>query len=69
VQHQLPRRLDLDRHVGQLEVDRLVVHERLAEARPLLRVGQRGLERGARHADGLRGDADAPGSRFDSAIR
>ena len=28
---------------------------------PLARVGERGIERRARHADRLRGDADAPG--------
>ena len=52
-------RLDLRRHVGQLELDRLVLADRLAEGLALLRVADRRLERGAGDADGARGDVDA----------
>ena len=38
-----------------------MLDERLAEARPLARIGERRVERRARHADRLRRDADAPG--------
>ena len=58
---QLPRRLDLRRHVGEAEVHRLVLDDGLAEGLALLRIAHRRLERRARHADRLRGDADAPG--------
>ena len=47
-------------HVGQLELHRLVVEDRLAEGHALLAVGQRRVEGGARHAHALRRDADAP---------
>ena len=45
------RRLELRRHVGELQLDRLVLGDRLAHRAPLLRVRERGVERGARHAD------------------
>jgi hypothetical protein len=61
VPDELARRLDLDGHVGEPEVDGLVLGDRLAERDALARVGERGLERRARHADGLRRDADAAG--------
>ena len=48
------RRLDLGRHVGELQLDRLVLADRLAEGRPLLRVADRVLEGGLRDADGAR---------------
>ena len=60
VPDELARGFDLRRHVGELEIDRLMLDERLAEARPLARVGERRVERRARHADRLRRDADAP---------
>src|SRR5260221_120256 len=54
------RRVDLRRHVGEHELDRLVLRDRDAEALALLRVGHALLEGGARDADGLAGDADPP---------
>jgi len=49
------RRLDLRRHLGQLELDRLVLGDRLAEGLPLLDVGDGQLE-------GAQGDAAAASS-------
>ncbi len=57
-QRQQPGRVDLGRHVGELELDRLVLGDRLAERPALLRVGERVLERGARDAERLGRDAD-----------
>ena len=57
---QLARRLDLRRHLGEAELHRLVLEDRLAEGDALLRIRERRVERGARHADRLRADADAP---------
>mmetsp|Transcript_5031 Transcript_5031/g.18550 ORF Transcript_5031/g.18550 Transcript_5031/m.18550 type:complete len:563 (+) Transcript_5031:3103-4791(+) len=57
---QLARGLDLHRHLGQHELHGLVFEDGLAEGDAVLAVAQRGLERGTRHAHGLRGDADAP---------
>src|ERR687896_1875586 len=45
------RRLDLGRHVGELELDRLVLGDRLAERLALLAVAQRQLERALGYAD------------------
>ena len=59
VQVELARGLDLRRHVGEAEVHRLVLDQVLAHALALARVGDRGLERRARHAGGLRRDVDA----------
>ena len=59
VAYQLARRFDLRRHVGQAELHGLVFIDGLAETFPFARVAQRCLIRGARHAHGLRGDADA----------
>ena len=56
----LPRHLDLRRHLGEPELQRLVLEDRLAEGDPLLGVGERRLERRPRHADRLRADADPP---------
>jgi hypothetical protein len=57
--HELARRLDLRRHPGEAELHRLVLEDRLAEGDALLGVGERGVEGGAGHADGLGADADA----------
>ena len=54
-----PRRLEPGRHVGQLELDRLVLADRLAHGLALLCIGERGVEGGPRHADGTRRDVDA----------
>ena len=58
---ELPRGLDLHRHVGKPEIHRLVFCDRLAEAGPLAGVGHRSIQCGARQAHRLRGDADATG--------
>src|SRR3954452_21652364 len=50
LEHQQPRRLDLGGHVGELELDRLVLGDRLAERPPLLRVAQPQLQRSLRDA-------------------
>src|SRR5581483_6470365 len=55
-----PRRLDLRRHVGELELDRLVLGDRLAERLALLAVAERQLERALGDADAAGGDVDAP---------
>src|SRR6476620_12057056 len=52
--------LDLGRHVGELELDRLVVGDRLAEGLPFLAVAKGKLE-------GALGDADAAGGDVDAA--
>jgi hypothetical protein len=57
--HHLVRGLDLGRHVGEPEQDRLVLDELLAERLALLGVGDAELERPAGHAAGPRGDVDA----------
>ena len=51
--------LDLGRHVGDHELDRLVHRDRHAELDPFLRVLGGVLERGAADADGHRRDARA----------
>jgi hypothetical protein len=58
--HHLSRDFDLRRHVGEAEIHRLVFEDRLAETLAFVRVMQCRLEGRARHADGLRRDADAP---------
>ena len=55
-----PRRLDLRGHVGELELDRLVLRDRLAERLALLRVAKAQLERALRQPDAARGDVRAP---------
>ena len=57
---ELARGFDLGRALGQAKTDGLVLEDRLAEALALLGVLNRHLQRAARHADALRGDADAP---------
>jgi len=57
---QLARGFDLRGHVGQEELQRLVLEDRLAEGDALLAVGPRDVERRAGHADALTGEADAP---------
>ena len=59
-QREQARGVELGRHVGEHELDGLVLRDGDAEALALLRVGDRLLERGARDAERLRGDADAP---------
>src|SRR5436190_8746732 len=56
---QLLRTLDLRRHVGELQLDRLVLPDRLAESAALLRVAKRHLERALGDAGAARGDVDA----------
>jgi hypothetical protein len=46
-------------HVGQLELDGLVLGDRLAEGDPLLGVGQGGVEGGPGHPHRPGGDVDA----------
>ena len=53
---QQPRRLDLRRHVGELELDRLMLGDRLAKGPPLLRIAQRQLQRPLRDPDATSGD-------------
>ena len=59
MQVELARGLDAGRHVGEAEVDGLVLDERLAHAAALLCVRERRIERSARHAGRLGGDVDA----------
>src|SRR6266403_612915 len=61
VQAHLPRDLDVGGHLGQHEGDGLVLDQLGAERLALARVGERGIEGGARDAHGLRGDANAAG--------
>src|SRR6187551_766557 len=49
-------RLDLGRHVGELELDRLVLGDRLAEGLALLAVAEGQLQRPLGDADTARGD-------------
>src|SRR6476646_6102382 len=56
---QQARRLDLGRHVGELELDRLVLGDRLAEGLALLAVAEGQLERPLGDADAAGGDVDA----------
>src|SRR5712692_429099 len=55
---QQPRRLGARRHLAELELDRLVLADRLAEGLALLRVLDRLGERRLRDADAARGDVD-----------
>src|SRR5262249_9426604 len=57
--HEQPGRVDLQRHVGQRERDRLVLDDRPAELRALLGVLERVLVGRAGDADGLGADARA----------
>src|SRR5205085_14590 len=58
-QRQQPRGLDLRRHVGELELDRLVFGDRLAERFSLLGVAQRQLQRALGDTYAARGHVDA----------
>src|SRR5687768_13061397 len=55
-----PRRGDARRHVGELELDRLVIANRLAELPSLSRVLAGQLQRRAGDAERLRRDAEPP---------
>ena len=57
--HERARGLDLRRHVGELEADRLELGDRLPELHALLGVGERVLERAAGEADRAGGGVDA----------
>ena len=68
--HELPRRLDSRRHLGERVRDRLELTQRLTEGTPLRRMGDRRLQRCLRHADRRRRSAERrsasasrPGSR------
>src|SRR5437879_4527464 len=52
-----PRGVDLHRHVGELEPDRLVLPQRLAELLAVLRVVERELICGPRDPEGARANA------------
>ena len=60
---QQPRRFDPRRHVGQLDLNRLVLRDRLAERVALLRILDRLFERGPRDAQPPRRDVDPLASR------
>jgi hypothetical protein len=53
--------LDAGRHIGEPKGDCLVFHDRRAEGLALAGIGKGCVVSGARHADGLRGDADSAG--------
>src|SRR5688572_15619201 len=55
---QQSRGLDARRHLGELQLDRLVLADRLAEGVALARILERFLERGLGHADAARRDID-----------
>ena len=55
-----PRRLELGRDVGELELDRLELRDGLAELHALPRVVRRHVEHGLGQAERQRGDRDAP---------
>src|SRR5262245_507697 len=55
---ELPPGVDLRRHVGELELDRLEVRDRLPELSPLLRIGDRQVVRALREADAHGCDRD-----------
>src|SRR5450631_4516613 len=58
MQDEKPRGVDARVHVGEVVADARVLDQLLAELGAFLRIGERGLERGARDAPRLRGDAD-----------
>ena len=60
MQRKRARGLDLRGHVGQAKLHCLVVEQGCIECGAFVRVFERSLERRARHADCLAGDADAP---------
>ena len=51
--------LELHAHIGEHELDRLVIGDRLSELLTILDVGQGVVERALSDADGLRGDRDS----------
>jgi hypothetical protein len=59
VDHERVRGLDLGGHLGELELDRLVLGDRLAEGGALLGVLDGELEGADRDAAGAGGDVDA----------
>ena len=59
--HELPRGLDLGRHVGDLETDRLKVRDRVAELLAVVGVLDRIVERALGKADGTRRGMGAGG--------
>src|SRR5215213_11982122 len=59
LQREQPRGLDLRGHVRELELDRLVLRDRLAERLALLRVAQRQLQGALCDAHTARGDVHA----------
>ena len=54
-----PGRFQFRRHVGELELDRLMLGDRLAHGGAYLGVGEGGFERGPGDPYGARGDVDA----------
>ena len=60
MQNHLPRRLDPGGHIREAEGHGLMLDDGFAEGHPLARIVAGSLEGRAGHADGLRGDADAP---------
>ena len=58
LQGQQARRVHLDRHVGQLPLNRLIAADRSAESAPLAGVFQRLFQRRAADSDRLRGDSN-----------
>src|SRR5712692_6426783 len=58
--HHRPRELRFHRHVGELELDRLVFGNGDAKGAALLRVSERRVQTSLREADRQRGDCDAP---------
>ena len=60
IERQQPRGARARRHLAELELDRLVLADRLAEGLAHLGILGRELQRAFRHADAARGDVDAP---------
>src|SRR6188472_374449 len=60
LEDELPSRLDLDRHVGELERDGLERADRASELLPLLCVGEGEVVRALREPDAHRRHGDAP---------
>src|SRR5262249_35690769 len=58
MQRELARGLEADCHIGKTEGDGLVLEDPLAEGRALMGIAHRNLERRARHAYALGGDAN-----------
>ena len=60
VMRQSASSFNLRGHIGEFELHGLVLKNRLAKALALFAVAERSFKRRARHAQRLRGDADAP---------